>query len=57
MIIDIIAMIVENRIEGLMKKRDNAMDKKEYDRVWKINMKLDNNRNRLGSLTYWRLWA
>ena len=57
LIADIVAMIVENRIESLIRKREDAIIKKDYDRAWKINMKIDKNVCRLGSLTYWRLWA
>lgn len=44
--------IIEARIDNLTKKRDEALQKKDYDRVWILNMNIDKNVNRLISFSY-----
>lgn len=57
MIAAIATMIVEARINSLIRKREIALRKKDYDRVWKINMAIDRNVCRLGGLTYFKIWV
>lgn len=52
-----IAAIVEARINSLIRKREIALRKKDYDRVWKINMAIDRNIYRLSGLTYFKIWV
>lgn len=44
--------IIQNRIERLMAKREEAIQNKDYKKVWEINMKIDKNINRLVSFSY-----
>lgn len=44
--------IIENKINNLMRKRDVALKHKDYDRVWKLNMEIDNCVNRLTTWSY-----
>lgn len=44
--------IIEAKIEKLTKKRDEALQRKEYDRVWMLNMSIDKNVNRLVTFCY-----
>lgn len=44
--------IIQNRIERLVEKREDAMKNKDYKKVWELNMKIDKNMNRLVSFSY-----
>lgn len=44
--------IIQNRIERLIEKRDEAARNKNYNRVWELNMKIDKNMNRLVTFSY-----
>lgn len=44
--------LIESRIDNLIRKRDEALENKDYDRVWMLNMKIDKNVNRLVSFSY-----
>lgn len=53
----IIRLIIEDRIDRLTQKRDEALQRKDYDRAWKLNMKIDNNINRLIRCSYVKIWV
>lgn len=53
----IIRLIIEDRIYVLTQKRDEARQRKDYDRVWKLNMKIDKNKNRLMRCSYCKIWV
>ena len=44
--------IIQARIERLIEKRDDAIRKGNYDKVWQMNMKIDKNMNRLVTFSY-----
>ena len=44
--------IIQNRIERLVAKRNAAIQNKDYNKVWQLNMKIDKNMNRLVSFSY-----
>lgn len=44
--------IIQARIERLVEKRDEAIQKKNYKKAWEMNMKIDKNMNRLVSFSY-----
>lgn len=39
----IVSCIIEARIDSLIRERDQAMLNKDYDRAWRLNMKISNN--------------
>lgn len=43
---------IQNRIERLVEKRDEAVKNKNYKKVWELNMKIDKNMNRLVTFSY-----
>ena len=45
-------MITEAKINNLIRKRDIAIQNKDYDKVWVLNMQIDNHMNRLVTLSY-----
>lgn len=50
-------VIIEDRIVNLTKKRDEALRRKDYDRAWKLNMKIENNMTRMINCSYFKIWA
>lgn len=44
--------IIQSRIEKLIEKRDTAIRHKDYDKVWRLNMKINKNVNRMISFSY-----
>ena len=44
---ELVSTIFENRIERLIRKREDAILNKDYDRAWKLQMKIDKNKYRL----------
>lgn len=44
--------ITEAKINNLIKKREIALQKKKYEKVWELNMQIDNHMNRLVTLSY-----
>lgn len=48
----IMCNILETRINDLIKKRDEAIRNEDYERVWKLNICIDKNINRLVSYCY-----
>lgn len=48
----IMRTIIEARIGRLTDKRNEAFRNKDYDRVWVLNMKIDNAINRLITYSY-----
>lgn len=42
----IVSKIIEARIHSLIKKRNKAIDNKDYELAGKLNMKISNNVNR-----------
>lgn len=53
----IVRLFIEARIDKLITKRDEALQKKDYDRAWKLNMKIDNNINKLIRCSYYEIWV
>lgn len=53
----IVRLIIEDRIDNLIKKRDDAIRREDYDRAWKLNMKIDKNVNRLIRCSYYEIWV
>lgn len=47
-------VIIGARIRSLTERRDEALRRKDYDRVWELNMKIDRNINRLVRNSYYR---
>lgn len=43
----IVSSIIEARINSLIRERDQAIRDKDYDRAWRMNMKISNNISRL----------
>ena len=50
-------LIIEDRIDRLTKKRDDALQRKDYDRAWKLNMKIENNITRMINCSYCKIWV
>ena len=48
----IFCSIIEARINRFIEKRDKALRNKNYDRVWVLNMKIDNAINRMSTYSY-----
>lgn len=44
---ELVGNIFEDRIESLIRKREDAILNKDYDRAWKLQMKIDKNKYRL----------
>lgn len=44
--------IIRMRTERLIEKRNEAIQNKDYRKVWILNTKIDKNRNRLISFSY-----
>ena len=44
--------VIEARINNLMRRRERALQHKDYDSVWKIGIKIDKNVKRMISLSY-----
>lgn len=43
--------IIEARTRSLIKKRDDAIRNKDYDKAWVLNMAIDKNVSRVTSLS------
>lgn len=56
-IIDIACEISEAKTRSLMKKRDRALRKKDYDKVWRLDMAIDKSRSQTFSLSSWEIWV
>lgn len=50
-------LIIEDRIERLTQKRDDAIQRKDYDKAWKLNMKIDKNVTRMINCSYYKIWV
>lgn len=46
--------IIGAQISNLIKRRDDAIRRKDYDRVWMLNMRIDKSINRLVRNSYYR---
>lgn len=44
--------ILGAKINRLIRKRDEALSKRDYKRVWHLNMEIDRDVNRLVSFSY-----
>lgn len=51
----IINSIIEARIEYLIQKREEAIQKKDYDKAWILRLKIDKNISRLSRCSYCRI--
>lgn len=54
---DIYCLLLESRIGNLIKKRDDALRRKDYKRVWMLTMKINKNISRLSRNSYWKIWV
>lgn len=52
MVCNIVCNILETRINHLIENRDEAIQNEDYDRAWKLNMRIDKNINRLVTNSY-----
>ena len=48
----IVCNIIEARIINLIKKREDAIRKKDYERAWILDMRITKNMNRLVTNSY-----
>lgn len=53
--LSIMSIIIEARIHDLIRKRDEAIQKKDYERAWILNLKIDKNVSRLINCSYCRI--
>lgn len=44
--------IIETKIDRLIEKRDKALQKEDYERVWILNLKIDKHISELISYSY-----
>lgn len=44
--------IIEAKIERLIEKREKALQKEDYDRVWILNLEIDKHISKLISYSY-----
>ena len=51
----IMRTIIEAKIDNLIRKRDEAIRNKDYDRAWVLNMKIDKYVTRMINVSYLNL--
>lgn len=56
-IIYIVRDISEAKTKNLIRRRNKALRRKDYDKVWKFDMAIDKWRNRTFSLSSQELWV
>lgn len=56
-IIYIVRDISEAKTKNLIRRRNEALRRKDYDKVWKIDMAINKWRNRTISLTSQEIWV